>query len=380
MDERMDRVKKKKLCRQSFVDSYVNSYVLYVALAIVLMLTLVACAGNEEVETQPEPAPEPEPEPVEEPVEEEELEEEQIVYPYYAPLTGVGGEEEFDHPIAAIMINNHNAARPQTGLANADIVYEVLAEGWITRFLALYQSDIPEVIGSVRSLRDYNVYIGHGYGAVFYHAGGSPGSRDALSAVGSGTVDDTKSGGFAFYRVDFARAPHNLFTGKERIAQGIERFGYGENITFPQRVYKDDSEEVTGEPAGFVDITYGSSYKVAYEYDEQAQAYIRYTSGEAQVDRETGEPVMMENVFIVSTSHRVIDDAGRREIDLAGPGQGLLLQRGQVVEVDWERQNGIITPFIDGVEAGFIPGKTWVNLIPLQPSMDGAVSRYPSKP
>src|SRR5690625_546006 len=135
----------------------------YYVVGLVLMLLFlgVACQGDDE-EVQ-------EAEPEEEPVEEEvDVKEEESPHRYV--LTGLEADDEYVNRILAVMVNNANVARPQTGLIDADVVYEFLAEGAITRFLALYQSTIPEVVGPVRSARSYYIDTARDHGAIYiYH-------------------------------------------------------------------------------------------------------------------------------------------------------------------------------------------------------------------
>ena len=106
--------------------------------------------------------------------------------PYTFPLTGIGAAEEPTTRPIAVTINNHPDARPQSGISKADIVYEMLVEGDATRFLAIFQSNIPETIGPVRSARDYFIQLADGYDALYIAHGYSP---DAHQMLNSGVVD-----------------------------------------------------------------------------------------------------------------------------------------------------------------------------------------------
>ena len=146
-------------------------------LALCLLLGLTACGGGGEGSSPGDGSEPPSVStlaPVEEPDQSQEPEE--PVYPYAAPLTGEGLMEDVSgqRPIA-IMLNNLSKALPQAGVAQADVIYEIVAEGGITRMLALFQ-DVEGVgeIGTVRSARDYYVSLAYGHDAIFLHAGGQP--------------------------------------------------------------------------------------------------------------------------------------------------------------------------------------------------------------
>lgn len=339
-------------------------------LFVVLMMT--AC-GQEEV-VQPI-----DPEPDEEEVIVEDTEPEEVVFPYTAPLTGMGSMEEINGRIIGVMINNHNQARPQSGLDKADMVVEILSEGWITRLVAFYQSENAEVIGPVRSLRPYLIDLAMGYDAVFAHAGGS---QDALNAVrnrGLASLDEIYNAGNSFYRVNFRRAPHNLYTSLDKLRSGAEARGYRQDSKIPIFLFKEMEEEMTGTTANWIEVEYSADYKVVYEYDQETQAYTRYVKGEPHIDMETEKPLTMTNIFVIQTSHRTLDNEGRRAIDVTSEGKGYLFQRGKMIEVDWKNVDGVIKPVKDGQEIGWYPGKTWFNIIPNSPGLENKVNYKVSK-
>lgn len=335
-------------------------------LLLCILLVSVACGQKETVQPV-----EPDPEPIEEePVEEEPPEE---VFPYTAPLTGLGSMHELNERVIAVMINNHNQARPQSGLDKADMVVEVLAEGWITRLVAFYQSEHAEVIGPVRSLRPYLIDLALGFDAVFAHAGGSPEALNAVRNRGLPSLDEIYTAGNSFYRVNFRRAPHNLYTSLDMLRTGAEAKGFRQESQIPSFLFKDPEEEMMGATANWIEIEYSSDYKVSYEYDPESQVYTRYVRGEPHIDMETEEPLQMTNILVLETSHRVLDNEGRRAIDVLSKGRAYLFQRGKVQEVEWQNIDGVIKPVLDGREIGWYPGKTWFNIIPDSPGLENRV-------
>jgi len=279
------------------------------------------------------------------------------------PLTGLPSEGPA-HPTLMVMVNNHQKARPQSGLNRADLVVEILAEGEITRFAAFYHSRTEGKVGPVRSLRPYYLELGRGLNAVAVHAGGSTEALEEVRTSGWPSLDGIHQDARYFRRESDRRAPHNLYTDLGQLQEAARIKGYGDRET--KRVYRFDEEGATseGEPAAEIDLVYHRLYKAGYRYDEESGEYVRYTQGEKQVDRETGEPLTMDNVLVIKAKHRVKDAAGRREVDLKGPGSGVLFQRGKAIPIQWESRGGVIVPVRNGEMLPLLPGKTWINVLP----------------
>ena len=291
-------------------------------------------------------------------------EHERIVF----PLTGLEAEKEADNRIIAVMINNHPKARPQSGLPKADLVYEVLAEGDITRLLALYQSELPEKIGPVRSARDYFIELSNGYNALYICHGWSPEAKEMLESGEADYLNGLFYDGTLFERASFRKAPHNSYTTFGNIEKGAKEKGYEleDKEIEPLPFFKNDMAQWLA--AKEISIVYSQrSYaQVQYKYDEAKRKYIRFSNGEQTVDYDTNEPVLLDNLFIVEMNHTVVDAAGRRYVDLTSGGKGYLFQNGYVKEVEWKNVDGRILPYEKGVPVplGFVPGKTWINIVP----------------
>ncbi|MFS0862746.1 DUF3048 domain-containing protein [Fredinandcohnia sp. 179-A 10B2 NHS] len=335
---------------------------------IILVLFLAACNKKEEVVKEEDTGPKQE-----EPVVTEEPELENMF-----PLTGLGTDEEVSNRPYAVMVNNHPKARPQSGLHMADVVYEVLAEGDVTRFLAVFQSEKPEIIGPVRSARDYYIELSKGYDSLYVAHGWSP---EAQQILNSGNIDNLNGmvyDGSLFWRADHRVAPHNSYISFENIVKGAEQEGYSMDKEVQAFTFLSDEEieTIEGTTAEHVRVSYSSrdTFAAVYDFNAEEGRYERYSAGEQTVDRETNTPVLLDNVFIVEMSHQVIDEAGRRTIDTTSGGKGYLLQKGKAKEIEWQNVNGRIIPFSNGKEVGFVPGKTWINIIPTSPGITGAVS------
>lgn len=298
-------------------------------------------------------------------------------FSYFFPLTGMGTNDEIEGRSVAVMVNNHPQARPQSGLHKADIVYELLAEGDITRFLAVFQSERPENIGPVRSARIYYVELAKGLGSLYVAHGYSPEAKEKLE---NGYIDDLNGmvyDGTLFHRASFRQAPHNSYITFDNVLKGAEQNDFKmDKAPKPFKFLTEkESESLTGEPAERVSVLYSSNdmFNADYEYDAGLGKYKRYSNDEQTIDLESKTPVLLDNIFIVETDHRVVDDYGLKEIDLESGGRAYLLQKGTWKQIEWKNVDGRIVPMQNGQEVSLLPGKTWVNVVPSKPGLEQVV-------
>ncbi|HET7521768.1 MAG TPA: DUF3048 domain-containing protein [Bacillales bacterium] len=291
------------------------------------------------------------------------------------PLTGKPADHHVENRPFGVMINNAPKARPQSGVYKADIVYEVLAEGAITRFLALFQSQQPEIIGPVRSARPYFVKLNNAYDAIYVHHGWSPQARELIKSTDTDNINGLYYDGTLFHRVDFRNAPHNSYIPYENIIKGAKENDYPLKADIDPLPFLDPEEasSLTGEKATEVTIDYLDRYQVRFVYQPDTETYLRYSEGEKSIDRETKTPITVANVFIVAAPHRYIDSYPRRGINLQDGGKAMLFQKGTVRKLKWKNVEGRIVPVHNGKTVGFVPGQTWVNIIPADPGLAGSV-------
>ena len=149
------------------------------------------------------------------------------------PLTGLNVDEVVltQSPIT-VMLDNFYSARPQAGLAEADIVYEILAEGLITRYMAVFYGNLPESIGPVRSARPYFVEKAFEFDPFYVHVGGSMQALSDIKKIGIADIDGLTSG--AFWRLNHKKAPHNMYTSSEALISEAKRMGFDlqKNVSF----------------------------------------------------------------------------------------------------------------------------------------------------
>jgi len=296
------------------------------------------------------------------------------------PLTGIGTNESIDNRPIGVMVNNHTQARPQSGLQEADIVFEILAEARITRLLAFYQSEIPDVAGPIRSAREYYFTLANNYDALYVYHGAADIVNDMIVNRGIDHLDGSiyDNDGTLFKRESFRDAPHNSYALLGAAYERAEEKGYETTVSQESLPFLTDDEtaDIAGEAANHVEIVYSDNPMniVEYEYDPEAEKYIRYSDQEKTVELDSGEEIQLDNVFVLETYHETIDAQGRRSVDLEAGGNAYLMQKGKVQEVQWENRDGRIVPVKDGEVIGFVPGKTWVNVVPESPGLDQTVT------
>lgn len=338
---------------------------------------LVACSDKEEGQEEVNPVEEI----IEEIVEEVEVPEVEAVVPYIAPFTGVGSEKELTQRPVLVTINNHPLARPQSGIAKADIIYEMLAEGNVTRFLAVYQSEIPEKLGPVRSARDYFVDIAKGLDAFYIAHGYSPDAQKMLKAGVVDNINGMQYDGILFNRSSERKAPHNSYISKDNVLAGAEKVGASMEINkIPKFSFFESFEGIKiGNPVSSFSIHYGSgsSFENKYTYISDEGIYKRETAGVLTIDKETEEPIKIANIICMEMPHKVIDSSGRLQLSLSDGGRAYIFQAGIMREIEWENIDGILMPMENGVPAKLVPGQTWISFIPTSPGLEEMVTYLP---
>ncbi|WP_239672997.1 DUF3048 domain-containing protein [Mangrovibacillus cuniculi] len=287
---------------------------------------------------------------------------------FEAPLSGELLEEETTQRAVAVTINNHPKARPQSGLAEADIVLEMLAEGSVTRLLAIYQSEQPEKIGPVRSSRDYFIDLANGYDAFYVSHGYSPDAKSKLDAGEIDHINGMQYDGSLFNRSSERRAPHNSYITWANIEKGAEMVSA--SMDTPPSANDFVKELQVGNSSDSIakefTVSYynDASFTSTYTYDEGTNAFHRSIKGEQTKNNEDERPVELRNIVIMEAKHKIVDDVGRRTIDLESGGNALLFQQGTVQEIEWQNEDGRLVPYSNGEPIKLLPGKTWIHLVP----------------
>ena len=288
-------------------------------------------------------------------------------------LTGAQISPELNkRPVTGIMIENSPDARPQSGLKDAGIVFEAIAEGGITRFLTLFQESQPDYIGPVRSVRPYYVDLLLPFDASLAHAGGS---ADGLAKVRSLGVKDLDHGanGNAFRRIPERYAPHNLYTSMAQLDQASAARGYTtSNVKSLARKTEKPAAQVT---AGKIDMSISSPlYNVHYDYDKATNTYKRTMGGKPHTDQRSGEQLAPKTVvaLVMSYSQKGIYSV----YQTTGSGKVYIFQDGAVQTGTWTKA-GEKEQFVFADDAGkpisLNAGQTWFTLV----KTDNSVAHAP---
>jgi hypothetical protein len=276
-------------------------------------------------------------------------------------------ESPFGSRPLSIMIENSEGARPQTGLDKANIVYEVLAEGGITRFLAFYYDQEAEVVGPVRSARPYFVDKSLEHQAIYVHIGGS---EEASNFIKEERIDEINEfeNFQPFWRTKDREPPHNLYTSTIKLREEANKLGYVEMIKKEKYQFETDSnEKLTGKPATSIVIPYNSTYIVSYKYKPELRRYLRFINNEPHLDNKTKKQLNVDNIIIQFANTKIIDEEGRLAIDFIGKGKGILFFKGSSEEITWEKLNlESRTVFLNKEEnrIALIPGNVWIQVVP----------------
>lgn len=276
----------------------------------------------------------------------------------------------------AVMINNNHSAWPQCGVQEAYIVYEIIAEGGITRMMAIYKDQDTAKIGSIRSARHYFLDYANENDAIFVHWGGSPQAYNKLTSMDS--IDGIALEGSVFFRDKTLNRDyeHTGFTSMENVKSYAEKKGYTRD-TNKDLLLNYSADEINmaelenAEPATEIDIEYSDYHSTSYEYDEENKVYKRSMSGKANVDLETGEQYTAKNIIIYEVRNYTLNDGenkGRQELDNVGSGSGYLVTGGYSVPITWEKPSHseqTVYRYINGEEIVVNDGNTFIQICPV---------------
>lgn len=285
---------------------------------------------------------------------------------YYSPLSGVlvADEAATKRAVTAVMIENSPDARPQSGLAEADLVFEAVAEGGITRFIALYQNSRPSLIGPVRSLRPYYADWAAGFDPSVAHVGGSPEALTMIRSGNYGTDIDQFFNGSYYWRATERAAPHNVYTSFEK----LDALNAGKNHTTSTFTFAPRTNEkaVATPDATQISIDVSSGiFSVGYSYNTTTNSYDRKQGGVAHIDREKGQ-ISPKVVVALKTAISLSSDGSHMSIATAGSGTAYVFQNGTIVEGVWSKDSAKAQLFIkdkDGKEIKLVRGQTWVTTV-----------------
>ena len=274
----------------------------------------------------------------------------------------------------AVMINNINVARPlQSGLQDAYLMYEIIVEGGITRYMALFMDQNTTRIGSIRSARHYFLDYALENDAIYVHHGQSPQAQNDFSALGVDriVVDNSKTG-WRDKSLNVS-SEHTLFTSIEKLNKGIgsKRTERKNNLLL---TYSADSLDLTkyeGQTtANNVSIKYSNAVTSSYKYDPETKLYLRSVNGKEHTDYVTKQTYRFKNIITYQVKNYTLDDVenkGRQGLENIGSGTGYYISEGIAVPITWEkksRKSQTIYKYQNGEKLVVNDGNTFIQIQP----------------
>lgn len=340
--------------------------------------TVIDVEETDPVTDEPEETDPVEDEPEEDEPEDEPEDETEVYTGPVNPLTGLPVSEDIsrNRPYA-VMMNNIKTAVPQEGIASADIIYETLAEGGITRMVAVFQDiSVVDKLGSIRSARPYFIDLAQAHDAIYIHAGGSSDAYTQLKARNITNIDGVNGSGETFYRDSWRKSnmglEHSLMLDTTLLPAYVEKNslrtthsdGYECNMVFSDEAMTD------GESGENVVVTFSSSKTTSMAYDAENGLYTLSQYGTTMTDSSDGSAVRVKNVIVLYASISKIpkDDAGRLQMTLTGTGNGYFIRDGKYIEITWSKDSydsQFKYTAKDGSQVEFGRGSTYIAIIPI---------------
>lgn len=299
-----------------------------------------------------------------------------------------------------VMIENHKDARPQSGLSSADVIYEAVAEGGITRFLAIFYCKDASYIGPVRSARIYFIKMLEEYGSnpLYGHVGGAntPGPANALgyiNDIGWGLFNDMNQFAvpFPYYWRDYERLPnrvteHTVYSSTAKLWQyakdnrkltNVDEKGVAWDKTFTKWKFVDDAATTDRGTIAKIDFgfwnLFASDYTVVWTYDNLRNTYKRDNGGVPHMDKNTGKALETKNVIVLFAKESPANDGyeGGQHIlyKVTGTGDALVFQNGNATKTTWSKLNEEsrikFTDDATGKEIPMVRGQVFIEILPI---------------
>lgn len=284
-----------------------------------------------------------------------------------AALTGETIEAgSLSRPALSGKIDNHPSARPQVGLDEADIVFEELVEGGLTRYIAVWHSSLPAEIGPVRSVRPMDPEIVSPFGGIFAYSGGQVRFIQMMQEApvynaihGQPDTEET------FYRTSAKVAPHNvLVKAPELVDQHLDlpaperQFAYAPSV-------EESTAVVAGSPVTSMNPRFSGFSSPSWEWDGTQGRFLRFQTNGAADSASSGNQIFATNVIVLQVGIDVVEDIPTTR--LVNQGRGWIATGGSIVEINWFKatpESPIILTTDDGEEVLLGAGNTWLQLIP----------------
>lgn len=275
----------------------------------------------------------------------------------------------------AIMINNVSTARPlQSGLQDAFIIYEIIVEGGITRYLALFQDVNTERIGSIRSARHYYLDYALENDAIYVHHGNSPQAKSDFTALNVDRIEvSTPSTGWRDKTLNVA-SEHTLFTSIEKLQNGLKnkRTERNKELLLNYSADEVNLNEMEGSiNATTVKIPYSNNTTTSYQYNADEKVYYRFVNNKEHTDYVTKKQYTFKNIITYKVKNYTLDDPenkGRQGLENVGSGEGYYISNGNAIMINWKkdcRECQTVYTYKNGEEIKVNDGNTFIQIQPI---------------
>lgn len=287
------------------------------------------------------------------------------------PISPVVGQfQSTDRPYAVMIDNDDQNARPQAGVEEAYLVYEMMVEGGASRMMAFFRDVNTAKIGPVRSSRHYFLDYVMEHDAIYVHFGWSPRAQSDLESLGLNKINGVLgSDGDIFWRErKFAGDWHSAYTSIEKIqakadTKGFKTEGKATAIAMQERF----SVPSAGEAHGDITLTYSGSYRVGYHFDAETNTYLRSINGVPHT-MQSGVQLAPTNIIALEVSNYSLGDGtARQDLATVGSGKGVYFTAGKALPITWSKASRAAETqykLADGSTLTLNPGQTFIQLVP----------------
>lgn len=276
-------------------------------------------------------------------------------------------EESNSRPYA-VVINNVNVARKaQTGLQDAQVIYEFLAEGGITRFVAIYKDKDTSQIGTVRSARHNFLDVALEYDAIFVHFGGSTYGYNDIKSLSINNIDGMTSSSFWRENPYKLASEHTAYTSLVKVKEeASKKYKTTTSTKWPLN-YSTEEINLDGINATDISVPFSNATKNSYKYDNKEKVYKRYVDSKEHIDNITKKQYTFKNIIIAKMGFKMTDSNYYLDIQDVGSGSGYYITNGKAIEITWskkDRKSKMIYKDKEGNEIKLNDGNTFIEFQP----------------
>jgi hypothetical protein len=278
-------------------------------------------------------------------------------------------------PFAVMIDNEGPKPLPQGGLNKAQLIYEIIVEGGATRLMPVFWNTVPEMIGPVRSARDYFINYATELDAIYVHFGGSPAAYLDIKKYKINDIDGIKGrDGGIFWDItdEGSRNWQDTYTNMDKVKNHTVKLKYrtttDKKILFSYSTI--DTDPLSTQEASKVTVKYTSDYSCGFIYDSITKNYLRFRNNKPHMERTTSKQLIAKNIIIQNVRNASIagDDKGRQSLGAIGKGDGWFITNGKAIKIKWSKASRKAqTQYVDEAGKSIVlnQGQTWIQVLPL---------------